>query len=280
MLPKDLVVFLEPDGRHRRRLQFAAALAKRWQAHLIATFVTPAFAWDPHAGFAVGRAVEAMSATHRAHAAEAAMQARRDFDSLCARRSFSSEWRMSEDEAGEDLVLHARHACFSILGPPAAQRGTLVPLGLSEDMVFASGRPCLLLPDTWQVDAPRVGGRVVVGWNGSREATRAIAAAMPFLMGADAVRLVVVPQARGGAVYGDDPGADMAAHLARHGVPVVVDSRTGADAGEMLLQGCAMLGADLLVMGAMGRSRISEFVFGGATRTVFSSASVPLLVAS
>lgn len=279
MSPKDLVVFLESDGRHGRRLEFAAALAKRWQAHLIATFVARPLDADPHTGFAIGDAVDEMMAVYRAQVAEAAARARRDFDALCDRRSFSSEWRLSEDEEGEALVLHARHACLAILGPPGVQRDTPVPFGLSENMLFASGRPCLLLPDHWPVDAG-TGRRVVVGWNGSREATRSIAAAMPFLAEAETVRLVVAPRARGSGVYGPDPGADMAAHLARHGVPVVVDSSAAEDAGDLLLRHCAEFEADLLVMGAMGRSRISEFVFGGATRTIFASISVPLFVAA
>jgi len=279
MFPKDLVVFLESDGRHGRRLQFAAALAKRWQAHLIATFVARPLDSDPHAGFALGHAVEAMLTAYRARVAEAAAEARRDFDALCERRSFSSEWRVSEDEDGEALVLHARHACLAVLGPPGVQRETPVPFGLSEDMLFASGRPCLLLPDNWPVDAG-TGRRIVVGWNGSREATRSITAAMPFLVEAEVVHLVVVPRAPANGGYGAQPGADMAAHLARHGVPVVVETCSGEDAGGTLLQRCTALDADMLVMGAMGRSRISEFVFGGATRTVFASASVPLFMAA
>lgn len=280
MFPKDLVVFLESDGHHARRLEFAAGLAKRWQAHLIATFVARPLDSDPHAGFAVGDAIEAMMATYRAQVAQAAAQARTDFDALCDRRSFTSEWRVSEDEEGEALVLHARHACLSVLGPPAAQRETPVPFGLSEKMLFASGRPCLLLPDGWPVDVG-TGRRIVVGWNGSREAARSIAAAMPFLVAADTVHLVVAPRApRGSGAYGQDAGADMAAHLARHGVPVVVDPSDASDAGALLIQRCATVDADLLVMGAMGRSRISEFVFGGATQTVFATASLPLFVAA
>ena len=281
MFPKDLVVFLESDGQHARRLEFAVGLAKRWQAHLIATFVARRpLDSDPNAVLAVGDVVEAMMATYRSQVAQSAARARNDFDALCDRRSFSSEWRLSEDEEGEALVLHARHASLAVLGPPSAQRETPVPFGLSEKMLFASGRPCLLLPDGWPVDAG-TGHRIVIGWNGSREATRSIAAAMPFLVQADSVHLVVAPRApRGSGAYGQDPGADMAEHLARQGVPVVVDSSEAADAGGLLIQRCATVDADLLVMGAKGRSRISEFVFGGATQTVFATASLPLFVAA
>lgn len=149
-------------------------------------------------------------------------------------------------------------------------------LGLSERMIFASGRPCLLVPTHWPSD--RVPNRIVVGWNGGREATRAIADAMPFLIAAGAVHLVVAADARAQVLYGEVPGVDMAAHLARQGVPVLLEQCPGDDAGAVLLERCAAIDADLLVMGAMGRPRISEFVFGGATRTVLASARVPLLL--
>lgn len=81
-------------------------------------------------------------------------------------------------------------------------------------------------------------------------------------------------------MYGQEPGMDMAAHLACHNVPVVLEPQPGDDAGSILLNRCAAIGADLLVMGAKGRSDVSEFLFGGATRHVFSSARVPVLVST
>lgn len=276
MTPKDLVVFLEPHPSRSQRLAYAAALAKRWQAHLIATFVTQPLALDPHAGFAVGTAISDMLAKYRAGTAAALAQARAEFDRLADRRSFTSEWRVSDNETGEVLMLHARHACLTILGPPARQSAATTTLGLSERMIFASGRPCLLVPNGWP--AERIGGHVVVGWNGGREATRAIADAMPLLAAAETVHLIVVPDARIHALYGEDPGADMAAHLARQGVSVVLEQCPGEDAGTVLLDRCAEVDADMLVVGAMGRSRISEFVLGGATRTILSQAEIPVLL--
>lgn len=279
MFPKDLVVFLE-EHYHGcgQRLTFAAALAKRWQAHLIATFVVRPLVIDPHAGFAVGPALSSMLAEYQAHTTATLERARAEFDALVDRRSFTAEWRVSSNETGETLMLHARHASLAILGPPARQHADITALGLSERMVLASGRPCLLLPDDWP--AERLAERIVVGWNGGREATRAIADAMPFLTAAETVHLVVVPDARTSSLYGQDPGADMAAHLARQGVPVVLEQCPGDDAGAVLLDRCAAIRADLLVMGAMGRSRISEVVFGGATRTVLDMAQMPVLLSS
>lgn len=276
MSPKDLVVFLETGLGHNQRLGYAAALAKRWQAHLIATFVTQPLALHPHAGFAVGAGLSSMLAEYQAETEATLTQARTEFEALVERRSFTAEWRVSANETGEALMLHARHASLAILGPPARQSDTTTMLSLSERMIFASGRPCLLVPTDWP--AERLASRIVVGWNGGREATRAIADAMPFLIAAESVRLVVVPDARVQTLFGPEPGADMAAHLARQGVPVVLEQHSGDDVGTVLLDRCAATDADLLVMGAMGRPRISEFVLGGATRAVLGTAHVPLLL--
>lgn len=276
MLPKDIVVFLEKFPGYSRRLAYAAALARRWQAHLIATFVVRPLELDPHAGFATGAGLTGMLTEYRADVAATLAQARSEFDRLVERRSFNGEWRVSDYELSEALMLHARHASLAVLGPPARQSGITTALGLSENMIFASGRPCLLLPTDWPEE--RIARRIVIGWNGGREATRAIADAMPFLTTAEMVYLVVVPEARVKGLYGQDPGADMAAHLARHGVPVVLEQCRGDDAGAVLLERCHAVDAELLVMGAMGRPRISEFVFGGATRMVLDTANLPLLL--
>lgn len=276
MFPKDLVVYLEEEPGRDGRLAFAAALAEKWQAHLIATFVAEQLALQPHADFAVGPGLTDMLERHRTHVAASVEGARRAFDALVARHGIGGEWRVSRDEAGEALMLHARHASLAVVGPPARQRLAATALSLSEDVIFASGRPTLLLPVDWP--AERIGRRIVVGWNASREATAAIAGAMPFLVGAGQVHLVVVPDAKVRGLYGAEPGADIARHLVRNGVPVVLDQCQGAEAGAVLLERCRGIDADLLVMGAVGRPRISEFVFGGATRTVLGAAEVPILL--
>lgn len=277
MVPRDLVVFLEQESRGAgARLAFGAALARRWQAHLIATFVTRPLTLEPHADFVVGPALSDLLTEHQARREQDLRQARAEFDALAERRSFTAEWRVSDCESREALMLHARHASLAVLGPPASQRSATTVLGLSENVILGSGRPSVLLPDDWP--AERLARRVVVGWNGGREATRAIADAMPLLRDAETVRLVVVPDDRTRGLLGAEPGADMAAHLARQGVRVEVEQCPGGDAGAVLLDQCAAVRADLLVMGAMARSRLSEVVFGGATRTVLALAQMPVLL--
>lgn len=278
MFPKDLVVFLEPHQQScGARLQFAAALAKQWSAHLIAVFVTRPLVLEPHVDFAVGPALTELLAEYRNKTEDAIALARTQFDALVDRRSFTAEWRLSEHETGEALMLHARHASLAVLGPPAQQYRSTTMLGLSERVLLGSGRPSLLVPDDWPPD--RLPRRIVVGWNGGREATGAVAAAMPFLVSAESVQLLVVLEERIKALLGQDPGADMAAHLARQGVPVELDQRSPYDTAEILLNCCTTNSTDLLVMGAMSRTHLSEVVFGGVTQRVLDSISVPVLVA-
>lgn len=274
MLPKDIVVFIEEDEGRNSRIAFAAALAEAWQAYLIATFIVDRL--DSHAGFAVGEGLTNMLKHHGMEVQATVEQTRKVFDDLRERQGIVGEWRVSENEVGEALMLHARHASLAIVGPPFRKRRVNTTLSLSEDVIFASGRPSLLLPIDWPAD--RIGRRIVVGWNASREATRAIADAMPFLINAEQVHLVVVPDAKVRGLYGADAGADIAQHLARYGVKVILHQCEGEDAGSVLLDRCDALDADMLVLGAMGRSRISEFVFGGVTRTVLAAADRPLLL--
>ncbi len=274
--PKDMVVFLEATRAGDTRLAFAAGLAKLWQAHLIGTFVVRELALDPHAGFAVGDALTDMLATHAKRTEESLSKAKTEFDALSRNRSFTSEWRVSDNEGSEALMLHARHASMAILGPPARQRTTATRLGLSERLIFSSGRPCVLLPEGWP--AERIARRIVVGWNGGREAVRAIADAMPFLAAAQSVHLLVAPNARLRGLCGPDPGADMATHLARHGVRVTLELHAGDDAGMALLDRCRSVDADMLVAGGCAHPHVSEFVPGRATRAILDGVTVPLMM--
>lgn len=275
MTPKDIVVFVEEEAGRTNRLAFAAALAKKWSAHLIATFVAEGIDLEPSNSFAVGSALKHTFQTYRARNRAQEVRTRQIFDNIVDEFQISSEWRYSEDEVGEALMLHARHASLAIVGPPSIRRESMTTLGLSEDVVFASGRPSLLVPIDWP--AHRIGKRIVVGWNGSREATRAIGDALPFLMDADQVHLLVVAEDKANALLGADPGADISQHLARYGVPVLLEHHQG-DAGEVLLARARELDAEILVMGAYGHSKISEFIFGGATHAVLQGAELPVLL--
>jgi nucleotide-binding universal stress UspA family protein len=128
---------------------------------------------------------------------------------------------------------------------------------------------------------PAIGERVMIAWNGSREATRAVHDALPILKAAKQTTVVAINGMKSEPLGSRIAGADIAAVIARHGVKVDIADIDGVDdvpVGEILMSRSSDLGADLVVMGAYGHARWQELVLGGATRTMFKSMTVPVLL--
>jgi len=146
------------------------------------------------------------------------------------------------------------------------------------EVVLGCARPVLVVP---YIGAPvGFGKHVLIAWNGSREASRAVADALPLLKKAQRVTVMAVNPEIDERGHGELPGADLAAFLAQHDVSIEVEADRGAqdDVGEELLSRIADLDCDLLVMGAYGHSRAREWAFGGVTRTILRSMTVPVLM--
>ena len=126
----------------------------------------------------------------------------------------------------------------------------------------------------------RIARRMLIGWNVSREAAHAVNDVMPLLIAADAVTVLIIDAEQSLRPHGEVHGADIALHLARHGVRAQVERTVsaGIDIGNTLLSGSVDLEADMLVMGAYGHSRVRELLLGGATRTVLTSMTLPVLM--
>ena len=144
--------------------------------------------------------------------------------------------------------------------------------------MLSAGRPALVVPDIGA--GKTLGRRVMIAWDTGREAARAVNDALPILQQAEAVTVLSVNPRPGIDLHGEEPGADIALHLTRHGVKVEVQ-RTQVEEiniGDTILSRLADLGSDLLVMGAYGHSRLREVVLGGVTRTLLESMTVPVLM--
>lgn len=275
MSHKDILVILE--GRDAvQRLAFAAVQAARWNAHLTALFVASPMQATLDIGFAVGEAaIRSAFEHHRGLAQAAEEKARAAFDALVAEHGLRAAWIYSHDEPVERILSHARHCGLAVIGFPGRDGDSAA--SLCEDVVLASGRPTVLVPPGWPAEVS--GKRILVGWNGSRESARALSDAMPLLEAADAVRLLLVAEERTAAlVAGEEPGSDILRHLARCGVTASAEHVARGNPGEVLLERARNFGADLLVMGAYGHSRITELVFGGATRSVLLRAELPVFL--
>jgi nucleotide-binding universal stress UspA family protein len=154
--------------------------------------------------------------------------------------------------------------------------GAAVTHDYFSSLLFESGRPVLVVPPQCSMATPP--HRIAVAWSPSREATRALHDAMPLLLKADAVDIVAVDPVAGELEHGEQPGADIATHLARHGVKVnvVVLGADDQPVGSVLLDHAYRTRADLLVTGGYGHSRAKEWALGGVTRELLLFAPIPV----
>ncbi|MFI4948386.1 MAG: universal stress protein [Alphaproteobacteria bacterium] len=280
---KDILVTLDTTRPTHVRVEIAAALAERFAAHLVGFYST--FAVDPphpHGYFDYfdRSLLDPLYREYQEKIDTEGDAMRRLFEEIATRRGLSAEWRAASGLPSAVTALHGRYVDLIVVGQPDpddTQAALFRPL--PEEVALAVGRPILVIPyaGSWT----EIGRRVLVGWDSSREATRAINDAMPLLAGAEAVTILAVDPAAGPSGHGEVPGADIALHLARHGVKATVERTVsaGIGAGNALLSRASDLEADLLVMGAYGHSRVRELLLGGVTRTVLESMTLPVLMA-
>jgi nucleotide-binding universal stress UspA family protein len=145
-------------------------------------------------------------------------------------------------------------------------------------MLLATGVPFLIVPESWISDG--VANRIVFAWNASREARRAISDALPLMKAAQSVTILVIDPKKN-ASYGEQPGADVAHYLCRHGVIATVEQRlsNGEAIADVIREFAIQDGSDLIVLGAYSHARTREFVFGGVSRSMLRNITVPTLIA-
>jgi nucleotide-binding universal stress UspA family protein len=283
MALKDLLVHLDSNPRCAVRLGLAAWLARRCEASLTAVQVIDL----PSAEFFYGAAMPLVSGGServvddmRAQAVAAGAPVEATFRDRLRIDGLEGGYRLVEGHLPATMALHARYADLTVLG----QVNPYEPHdGVGRDAtvvatVMSSGRPVLVVP--FAGDFQTVGDRVLVAWNASREAARAVNDALPLLEKASMVTVLAVNPRHGIGGHGDVPAADIALHLARHGVRAEASHTVANDIpdGEALLSYAADIGADMIVAGAYGHSRAREMVFGGVTRTLLEEMTVPVFL--
>jgi nucleotide-binding universal stress UspA family protein len=277
-----LVVFTGAQGA-AARLAVAAELARRDGAHLVGLYLIPAVVpftgGLPFSGSqAEIKALAALEKQRREAALADSTATEKAFHDAARQADLSEEWRISEGAIPETATLHARHADLAVLGQDDPDHPVEGAAGLLETVLLGSGRPVLAVPYAGRF--PAVGRNVMVSWNATKEAARAINDALPILEKAEKVTVFSVnppDQREGGPAW---PGADIALHLARHGVKAEASATVSheIDIGNTILSRAADFGADLIVMGGYGHSRQREYILGGATRTLLQHMTVPVLM--
>ncbi|HVJ55860.1 MAG TPA: universal stress protein [Aliidongia sp.] len=272
---KDILVHLDASPSSERRLEAATLLAERNEAHLVGLFVNSLEGAIPYReSYSVFEAMQYLSKRNAAD--EAATEAM--FRRAVAGGAFSAEWRAAEGRIDQTVAQHARAADLAVLGQydpehPSIGSGASVP----SYVPLASGRPALIVPYAGHVET--LGRRVLVAWDGGREAARAVNDALPLLKTAEQVTVITITTAmRSGSQ--ELPYVDIAAHLARHGVTVDarIEPRCDDEIADLLLSFIADHSVDLLVMGSYGHSEMRELLLGGVTRAILTRMTVPVLM--
>ena len=260
----------------------ALAVADGFGAHLQLLHVRP----DPESLVPMigegmsGVMLDQMVEGFRAESVERAAAARRIYEALSANRAGTpadgkATLAFREEEGREDEVAARVARLHDLTVVARSERQPAAPSSVTlESVLLHSGRPVLVAPGA---PSPSVGRKVVVAWNGKMQAARALAASIPFLARAERVTVLT-------AIEAHTPGrpGEVVRYLSWHGIradAVETPVHGTGKVGQALLDHVAAAGADLLVMGAYGHSRLKEMILGGATREVLSHAPLPVLMA-
>ena len=274
---KDIAVFLDDSSKGETIGRHAAALARRHKSHLVGVYSLSHSAVQPAESFARGaEAIRSVSA--RRHAADEAQAviAAQNFAALSKEFGISSEFRIVWRDEADDGALRALHCDLIIAAHP--QPGELPQSWSAEGLLLATGTPVLLIPESWSGDT--IGETVLIGWNRSREARRAVNDAMPFITAAKKIVIVTVDSDRDASHFGSSPGIHLVEHLARHDAHAVIEevSSDGLSIAGAILAQAIHQAADLLVIGAYSHPRTKEILFGGVTRSLIADTHLPMLI--
>lgn len=274
---KTLLVHVDTSKQAAIRIDLAAQMAMKYDAHLIGVAMTgisrvvfqdnPIRPPDP----VLLHHVDAL----RDHARRA-LQQFEDRAHLAGVPSIES--RLVDDDPAAGMSIQTRYADLTVIGqfdPDDPVPGLMSDFPAS--VMMQSAHPVLIVPFASQSIKPF--SRALIAWDASMTATRAVSGALPLLQTASVVDVVVFNASAQEEAYGEVPGSDLGLYLARHGVSVnVISRRTDIDIGNALLSLCADQGSDLLVMGGYGHTRFREILLGGATQTVLESMTLPVLM--
>jgi nucleotide-binding universal stress UspA family protein len=278
MAYKTILVCLNEVARNQVLLKLAGDIAAKQNAHVVGLYVLPAVRIYPAVGPGVfAEVVEEFRDSFKARSAEV----RRQFEDHMRNQAVAFEWRFVDSNLAElatPVIEHAFQCDLVVISQLDRDSDSGIEADFAERVVMESGRPVLVVPVYGTFS--ECGRRAMVAWNGRREAARAAFDAVPLLKACDTVHVTWLDPQKSLDVPGSLPGAELAAALSRHGIDVTAEAlpTAGIGVGEALLSHVSDLGADLLVMGAYGHSRTREYVFGGATRTIFDSMTVPVLM--
>ena len=279
MAYKDILVHLDDSKACASRIEAAIALAKRQEARVSGVALALKSTISTYIGVDIPSSLTTAQQEIVERAANSAVakfeQAAKDAGVECS----SSIMKCSATKAPARLSFLARHSDICFLGQPNPdEAGSAFKESLLESVMFASGRPVYIVP---YIGRPELKIRkAVIAWDGGKKAVRAVHDSIPLLQGRNEVIILIINPEKRGSAHGDKPGADIAAHLQRHGITTRIETQSHVEipADTMILNFLSDEGADLLIMGAYSHSRLREKAFGGVTNTILHQMTVPVLM--
>lgn len=277
---QSMVVCLGGDDRSEALLEFAVEMAAGYRAHLTGLYLSP----SPNFSYPMAPGVEGAillwdKESEGKGPEETELNLQDKFLSSCVSKDLQYSWHSLSYFDADLAVAYLRMADLTLL-PQHHSNGdfTQITKPIIQMLLLSAGRPVLFLPHEGKFSPDF--STVLIAWNGSREAARAVSDAMPLLKHAKSVTVFANLYEDRSQERRPLPDADIFGYLLRHGVKATFLDNTAdpMSIGQCLLDRAAYIGADLLVMGGYGHSRFTELVLGGATRKVLESMSIPVLM--
>ena len=268
---KDLLIHVDESESCSSRLHAGKLVANESDAHVTGMFTYQISASMGYGDFGIPSDV--LTNLEKAHLERAAM-ARKHFDRTTETWQSKTSWECHEGDRASTISSVSAHHDLVLLSQFNENDEQDHNKGIAAQVAIDSGRPVMVVPHSFYGD--HIGKRIFVAWNGKKESVRATHDAMPFLQAADAVEIARINQSNGE----DLPCIDIANHLARHGVNIESSAAQTPSMfiGEAILYMAQGFGADMIVMGAYGHTRLREIILGGATRHVLAKSHIPVLV--
>ncbi len=273
-----ILVSLNDVERASHLLDIASMLADRHDAHVIGLYVIPAVYIHPGISAHLAADVTDMG---RQFFQDQASTVKQLFEDQMNKQGFKGEWREVDGMShlvSSAVIEHGRQSDVIVASQGGAASNNGCEADFAERLVLDVGRPVLFVPNAGKFET--VAQNVIFGWNATREAARAAFDAVPLMKDGAKAHVVWVDS----RLRDDDaaalPGAELSTALSRHGFNAISEptSAPDIDPADALLNRASDTGADMLVMGAYGHSRVRELVFGGATRKVLDQMTVPVLM--
>lgn len=274
MAYKTILLCLNEISRLPQLIAVARQLGAKFNAHVSGLYVVPGVQIYPSVGFSAGPDI--FDGT-RLYFQKHLPMVRETFETAMQQDKLSFDMHVVDSSMpmiANEMIDNCHNADLVIISSTSPDDSDGVEYDFVERFVLAAGRPVLVLPYKGEIDLKT--DHIMVGWNDSRESSRAVFDALPFLQKAKLTRIVSVDVAQRGTL----PAGSIAESLDRHGVKTEVTNITsdGMKTGEALLRAAHDYGAGLVVIGAYGHSRFAEMIFGGATRHVIKKLDLPVLM--